>query len=206
MINDLNELQRDALGELFNIGLGQAANILSQQVQQEVLLSIPSINFYTLQEAANVLEQLTGKKACLVIQKFSGHIWGDALLALPQKNILNLIEALEKTALTEQALVQKEAEILTRISCSLLSTTLQSLEILFPDPIKMEGQHFKKGSIFTLLNETSSVFHSSSGAAMVLCMSLTLAEKKQSCYVSVVMNHKAMQVLQADLDHLLNLV
>jgi len=206
MNNALNELQRDALGELFNIGLGQAANILSQQVQQEVLLSIPSIHFYTLQETAKVLEHLTGETACAVIQKFSGHIWGDALLALSQKNSLDLIKALEKTVLTEQILVQKEAEILTRVSCLLLSTTLQSLEALFSDPIKMDDQQFKKGSIFTLLNESSSAFHDSSGAAMVLCMSLTLAEKQQSCYVSVIMNQNSLQILQADLDHLLNLV
>jgi len=56
-----------------------------------------------------------------------------------------------------------------------------------------------------LLHEISA-FHGSSGVAMVMCMSLTLAEKKQGCYVSIVMNQQAMQALQADLDHLLNLV
>ncbi len=205
MVNDLSELQRDALGELFNIGLGQAAEILSQQVKQEVLLSIPSIGFYTLHEASNVLEQLTGKEACLVIQKFSGHIWGDALLALPQNTSLSLVEILLKTEQTEQELLQQEEQTLTSIGCLLLSTSLRSLENLFPDPITMESQHFKKGSVFSLLHEISA-FHSSSRVTMVLCMSLTLAEKKQVCYVSVVMNHQAMQVLQADLDHLLNLV
>ena len=40
-LNILSELENDLLGELFNIGVGRAANSLSQMVNQEVTLSVP---------------------------------------------------------------------------------------------------------------------------------------------------------------------
>ncbi|MDQ7076191.1 MAG: hypothetical protein Q9O24_13855 [Gammaproteobacteria bacterium] len=205
MNHNLNEMQQDAIGELLNIGLGQAAATFSEQVQQEVLLSIPNISFYTLQEAATVLEQMTGSEACLVTQTFSGPIWGDALLALTPQDSLEIIEILLPPH-TEQERRQQEAEVLTHIGTLILSTTLKSLQSLFPDPIKMGKKQFKKGAVYTLLNESTTTFHYKTGTALVLCMSLTLAKKKQSFYISIIMNHEALQALKTDLDHLLNLV
>ena len=52
---DLNELQRDALGEIFNIGVGRAASSLSQIVNDTVLLSAPEVTLVRREEASRVL-------------------------------------------------------------------------------------------------------------------------------------------------------
>jgi chemotaxis protein CheC len=52
----LTELEHDALLEIFNIGVGQAAAAMSGIVGEEVTMSVPSISFLSRSEAAQVLD------------------------------------------------------------------------------------------------------------------------------------------------------
>jgi chemotaxis protein CheY-P-specific phosphatase CheC len=58
---DLNELQRDALGEIFNIGVGRAASSLSQIVNDTVLLSA---SFASFRRLASTLAARSMLKPC----------------------------------------------------------------------------------------------------------------------------------------------
>ena len=51
----LTELERDALAELSNIAMARAATSLRQMVQTEVLLSVPSVQIVTAEEAAEIV-------------------------------------------------------------------------------------------------------------------------------------------------------
>lgn len=42
-MTDLTDLQRDALLEIFNIGVGNAANSMSQLINEEIRLSVPKL-------------------------------------------------------------------------------------------------------------------------------------------------------------------
>jgi chemotaxis protein CheC len=52
---ELSELQHDALVEIFNIGVGQAARAMSEIVSEEVTMSVPSIRFLNRADAAAML-------------------------------------------------------------------------------------------------------------------------------------------------------
>ena len=54
-MENLNELQLDALGEIFNIGVGRAASSLSLIVSDEVLLSAPRVQIVHREQAAEIL-------------------------------------------------------------------------------------------------------------------------------------------------------
>ena len=56
----LDELHQDMLTELFNLGMGNAANALSEMVNEEVLLSIPEVLFMDKAELTKVLEKDSG--------------------------------------------------------------------------------------------------------------------------------------------------
>ncbi|HQO28786.1 MAG TPA: chemotaxis protein CheC, partial [Accumulibacter sp.] len=82
----LSELQLDALGELFNIGVGRAANSLSQIVNDEVKLSAPSIS---LLRAANVATNLLAsefRRFSTVSLDFSGPFEARSMLIFPERN------------------------------------------------------------------------------------------------------------------------
>jgi chemotaxis protein CheC len=48
----LTELEHDALVELFNIGVGQAASAMSEIVNETVTMSVPAISFLTRASAS----------------------------------------------------------------------------------------------------------------------------------------------------------
>ena len=51
----LNDLQQDALLEIFNIGVGKAAAALSKMTSEEVLLSVPTLEFLEWEEGKQPL-------------------------------------------------------------------------------------------------------------------------------------------------------
>jgi len=53
----LTELEHDALLEIFNIGVGQAAAAMSGIVNEEVTMSVPSISFLSRGDAAQLLDE-----------------------------------------------------------------------------------------------------------------------------------------------------
>jgi chemotaxis protein CheC len=58
MSTNLGELERDALGEAFNMALGEAAASFADLVQEEITLSVPSVDLLARQELAERLAAL----------------------------------------------------------------------------------------------------------------------------------------------------
>ena len=72
MVN-LSELENDALVEIFNIGVGHAAAAMSEIVNEEVTMSVPSITFLNRADAAALLgSKKDGERICGVSQHYDG--------------------------------------------------------------------------------------------------------------------------------------
>ena len=75
---ELSELENDALIEIFNIGVGQAAASMSALVSEEVRMSVPSISFISRADAARLLGSRLAAEAdapdriCGVSQHYEG--------------------------------------------------------------------------------------------------------------------------------------
>ena len=92
----LTELQKDALGELFNIGMGRASASLSEMVGEEVELSVPLVEILPYSEAIENISITVGQEVTAVRETFKGAFWGDALLLFPENQSLQLVKALLK--------------------------------------------------------------------------------------------------------------
>ena len=53
----LADLERDALAELSNIAMARAANSLRQMVKHQVLLSVPSVDILSKDDAAQIISK-----------------------------------------------------------------------------------------------------------------------------------------------------
>ena len=51
----LGDLEKDALAELSNIAMARAANSLRQMVKHQVLLSVPSVDILSKDDAAQII-------------------------------------------------------------------------------------------------------------------------------------------------------
>jgi chemotaxis protein CheC len=72
----LSPVQRDALQELMNIAMGQAANAMAQLIEVRVILSIPKIAAVTPEQLSGVLAE---PAVWLTRQSFSGALRGEVL-------------------------------------------------------------------------------------------------------------------------------
>lgn len=75
----LSELQRDALQELMNISMGQAANALARLIDAKITLSIPKI---VVVSAAEFQQMFQSQQYWFTRQSFLGSVKGEVLTLL----------------------------------------------------------------------------------------------------------------------------
>ncbi|MBF0134867.1 MAG: chemotaxis protein CheC [Magnetococcus sp. DMHC-1] len=123
---ELTELEQDALKEFLNIGLGMAADSLSQMVDHEILLSLPQLNVVSLEDAVHLIDHHEGDRLVAIRQNFSGELSGTALLVFPGAEGLELVRTLlgENTPL--ETLTELEQETLLDVGNVILNSFLSS--------------------------------------------------------------------------------
>lgn len=89
----LNEMQRDALQELMNISMGQAANALARLIETRITLSIPRIVAATPVQFAALLSN--NEANWFTRQSFMGAVNGEAITLLTKAGCEALAEAME---------------------------------------------------------------------------------------------------------------
>lgn len=146
----LNELELDALTELVNLGVSNAALSLREMVQEEVILSVPKVSVVTRDEAIANLQERETKRLVAVHQDFDGGIRGRALLIFPEAQSMELVRAVVGGDLSLEDIMELEQEALAETGNVLLngclSTIANSLErtlrISLPEVVHGEGAEF----------------------------------------------------------------
>ncbi|MBF0153534.1 MAG: hypothetical protein HQL64_07325 [Magnetococcales bacterium] len=123
---ELTDLEQDALKEFLNIGLGMAADSLSQMVHNEILLSLPQLAVVTQENASRLIEHQEGDRLVAIRQNFYGELSGTALLVFPGAKSLELVRTLlgENTPL--ETLTELEQETLLDVGNVILNSFLSS--------------------------------------------------------------------------------
>lgn len=120
----LNEQQQDALIELLNIATARTAASLSDLTGQRVLLDVPNVEIYPMQELAEVLERFVIGDVATVHQIFNGQVAGDAFLLLDYQAAVTLVDLMTDDPLRAQRLNESAREVLTEIGNILLNACL----------------------------------------------------------------------------------
>lgn len=142
--------QTDALTEVFNIGMGQAAAALSSLIQGEVLLSVPQAQVLTVSEAAH---QLNASDSPLygVRQPFRGAFHGDALLIFPGHKSLELVRIVAGSAVPADELGAIEQDAMTEIGNVMLNACISSLSGLLGNNFELDRTTVDIGNSRTIL-------------------------------------------------------
>lgn len=123
----LNELELDALAELFNLGVGQAADALSQLAGEAVQLSIPRVQLLSKAEVVRQLGADGDRRISAVRQGFHGEIVTDAVLMFPAEHSLQLVQIMVGEVLPLEQLGEMEQEALAEIGNILLNSVVASV-------------------------------------------------------------------------------
>jgi len=147
----LTDFELDALTELVNIGVSQAASSLREMVgRQQVILSVPNVVVVGRAEAVELLGRQEANRLVAVHQVFEGDITGRALLIFPEKNSLELVRAVTGGELSLEDIIELEQEALAETGNVILNGCLatianmlqRSLKMSLPEILRGEGREF----------------------------------------------------------------
>lgn len=126
----LSPLQSDALCEIFNISVGQAANAMSSMVNEEVLLNVPRIDFLSRDEAARVIDGSGQQRICSVSQNFEGEFTGEAMLMFPEENSLEIVRLMIGKTIPLSHMTELEQDALSEVGNIILNACVSTLSDL----------------------------------------------------------------------------
>ncbi len=87
----LSQFEVDALTEVINIGLGQAANSLNEIMEHHVELNVPKLDIYDINDPELSKHIFENTEISSVRQNFNGEFSGSASLLFPDKSAKNLV-------------------------------------------------------------------------------------------------------------------
>ena len=140
----VSELERDALVEAFNIGIGAAAASFSEMVGEEVLLNLPTLEVVQAKAVATMaLEQ---SSVCGVNQEFRSSFGaGKAIVFFPEARSLELVRVLMGEALDEgEEMAELEQEALTEVGNVVLNACLAGLSNLIGEEFDVTLPNFRR--------------------------------------------------------------
>ena len=143
----LSELEQDALAELSNIAMARAASSLRKMVEHEVMLSVPSVEILTRQDALKAISKTDAAKVVAVRQDFSGILTGRALLIFPEASSLELVRVVVGKELSLGDIVDLEDEALAETGNIILNSWISTIANMLKQglnmslPVVMRGSH-----------------------------------------------------------------
>ena len=145
---ELDELERDALTELLNMGVSRAATFLSKMVADQVALSVPSGAIVEREVAIAAFARTESPQFVAVGQNFRGRLSGRALRIFPEVNSLELVRAavgdgysLEEIADLEQEALTEMGNVILNGCLSVVANALhESLSISLPSLLRGDGR------------------------------------------------------------------
>jgi len=208
---ELSELEHDALVEIFNIGVGQAAAAMSGIVGEEVTMSVPSISFLSRMEAAQLLEDAhrrsgigsgrdAGERICGVSQHYEGAFQTEAILMFPEDKSLEIVRLMVGESVPLAELSEMEQEAMSEIGNIILNSCVGTLANIFQHELHGSLPVYQVGSSDEILDATGSRAET---VVMMLHIDFILEKHQIHGYVAFILDVTALHDLKDQIDRYL---
>lgn len=199
----LSELQHDALVEIFNIGVGQAARAMSEIVSEEVTMSVPSIRFLNRADAAALLGNVDGQRVCGVSQLYEGAFSTRAILMFPEDKSLDIVRLMVGDAVPFKQLTEMEQEAMSEIGNIILNSCVGTLANIFEQELRGSLPVYHLGSSEDILGASGG---SPDTVVLVLHIDFILETHQINGYVAFVLDLSALADLQVQVERYLSAI
>lgn len=193
----LSELQHDALVEIFNIGVGHAARSMSEIVNEEVTMSVPSISFLNRTDAAAMLGNKEGERVCGISQHYEGAFSTEAILMFPEDKSLDIVRLMVGESVPLKELTEMEQEAMSEIGNIILNSCIGTLANIFSQELSGSLPVYHVGTSEEILSATGA---QAENIVLMLHIDFILETHQIHGYVAFILDLSAMQDLQGQLD------
>jgi chemotaxis protein CheC len=190
----LDELERDALTELVNIGVSRAAASLRKMVNRQVLLSVPSVEIVTRLSAASLIGQRESENLIAIQQHFDGPFSGRALLIFPESNGSRLVRAIVGDEMDEAEMVEMESEALAETGNVILNGCLGSMANMLQQSLKMSLPDVRRGSSEKMFEVVSGQVEDS--FVLFLYINFSVRDRDIRGYIAMIMDLPSLDLLK----------
>jgi chemotaxis protein CheC len=197
---NLNELQHDALVEIFNIGVGHAARAMSEIVNEEVTMSVPSISFLNRADAAAMLGNNEAQRVCGVSQHYEGAFQTEAILMFPEDKSLDIVRLMVGEAVPFKELTEMEQEAMSEIGNIILNACVGTLANIFGQELSGSLPQYHVGTSEQILAASGGDAES---VVLMLHIDFILEKHQIHGYVAFILDLTALNDLQAQVDRYL---
>jgi len=190
----LNELERDALTELVNIGVSRAAASLRQMVGRQVFLSVPSVDVVSRSEAVRMMAEREVGDLVAVRQDFTGAFDGRALLIFPEANSMALVRAVTGDELNDAEMRDLEDEALAETGNVVLNNCLATMANMLQRPLDMSLPGVLRGEGARLFQREQDA--APEGVVLFLYINFAISERDIRGYIAVLMDLPSLDSLK----------
>jgi chemotaxis protein CheC len=191
----LDELERDALTELVNIGVSRAAANLRKMVGEQVLLSVPSVEVVSRAGATVLIRERESGELVAVRQDFAGVFSGRALLIFPKSNSMALVHAVTGGVLSAQDAADMENEALAETGNVVLNSCLATMANMLQQPLTMSLPEVIRGDGSTLFDMSTAT--ADGGVVLFLYINFAINDRDIRGYIAMLMDLPSLQALKA---------
>ncbi len=191
MKDKLSPIEIDALTEIFNIGIGRAANALNKMVSQPVDLTIPKIEIVPNITAKSKLNFTSDTEISAVTQRFEGDFKGQALLMFSKESGLQLVSTLLGNNFPPEVLSDLEQDSLVEIGNVILNACFGTVINFLKSSITIEMPEFIQGDI----NEVY-VYSSDNDWSLYIKVKFSLPHENIEGFISFIMDITSLEVFQ----------
>lgn len=147
----LDELERDALAELGNIGIAKASTALSRMIGGPVEISVPAVDLLMLSDLSATLTALLPGPLIGVAERLEGALHGVALLIFPQAGSLPLVCASLPPGFGADDAAALEDEALAEIGNVVLNSGIAQVANLLGADVQTELPRVHRGESAAIL-------------------------------------------------------
>jgi chemotaxis protein CheC len=148
----LNVRQLDALQELVNIGIGQAAGVLNDMIDSPIRLQIPYLQILTPIDVEEELEQhLNGEQIAAVQLKFTGSFGGIAQLVFPTDSAAMLVTMLTGEEVGTHDLDSVKIGTLSEVGNIVINGVMGAISNVLQQRLNYSIPTYSEGTIASLL-------------------------------------------------------
>ena len=130
-----NEDQLDLLQELVNIGVGRAADALSQLVESRIQLCVPEIRMLASREAWEIFDNRAVSEETMVVQSFSGSVDGRLGMLLDKQSALLLTSILGEEEIRDDEISLEQEGILLEVGNIVLNGVMGAISNAINDQL-----------------------------------------------------------------------
>lgn len=140
-----NSIQIDALAEMMNVGVGQAAALLSEMIDHKIDLSVPAVSFIGKNELDQWFASEMPGGTVSIRQAFTGEMSGSAALFFLEESSAALVRMLLEDTLTAEEVLELEAEALSELGNIIINACLGTVANELATTLTIDLPEFEKG-------------------------------------------------------------